>query len=299
MGPGISIQNNSARSPPRWQDLRRPAVSFPPCFPPTATKVSAPPPFPLAGSSWATSGRNLGDIWAISGCCGGAAGRLPRFRRRRSAGCVCTSTPGRCGRPTTCGPPASPRASATQSGGVRCGQALPRAAPVRGRGPAAGHQAERTARTAAWPAANARVTAASPAPGRGNSRRDGAGQGSVGARQAGGNQAPPEGRPQGVGEGRAAADAAGCLTPPGALRNEKRRQATQGFQGTVADSVAERESWRKLCAAMILRQTFNFLVDGSNPSRPTMKNKELRSRKGTDHRCLFRLVPIRCLHFQR
>lgn len=106
----IPSPNDSARSPPRSQDLRRPVVSFRACFPCTATKASAPPPFPLAGSSWVTTG-----------CCGGAVGRSTRFPQPRAVGCVCNSMPGRCGRPRTNGRPVSPRASAMPSAGVRSG----------------------------------------------------------------------------------------------------------------------------------------------------------------------------------
>lgn len=95
------------------QPLRRPSVSFQPCFPRTVTKASAPPRSPLAGSRW---GR--------AGCCGGAVDRSPTSDAARMALCVCAWMPGRCGRSRKRRPPASPRASAMPSAGARSGSTL-------------------------------------------------------------------------------------------------------------------------------------------------------------------------------
>lgn len=67
--------NDSGRSLPRSQDLRRSVVSFRLCFPRTATKASAQHRHPLARFRWETAG-----------CCGGVDDRLPRSRRPRTVG---------------------------------------------------------------------------------------------------------------------------------------------------------------------------------------------------------------------
>ncbi|WP_257216348.1 hypothetical protein [Stenotrophomonas sp. SbOxS2] len=92
------------------------------------------------------------------------------------------------------------------------GQALPGDAPARGCGSAAGLRACRTARPAARPAADARAAATGLALGRGYGHRYGASQGSPRAAQAVGDQAPTEGRPQRLGEGRSSADASGAFS---------------------------------------------------------------------------------------
>ncbi len=195
--------NDSGRSLPRSQDLRRSVVSFRPCFPRTATKASAQHRHPLARFRWETAG-----------CCGGVDDRLPRSRRPRTVGGACAprrledvADQGRARR--------QHRPGQALRRTMVCGQALPRVAPACGRGPVAGQHGERAARTAARLAANPRAAATGPALGRGWGEGDRANQGSVGTAQAAGrDEAPPEGRPQDMGVGRAARDKQGCLMPP-------------------------------------------------------------------------------------